>query len=309
MGNFVIALTNVLITIFYIAPGFLIGKLKKASSEHLSSMSAVLVYICAPFMVINSFLQMEFTWTGFGNMALFFAVTLVLQAAFMLIIYLICRKKYENSKFRILTIGSVLGNVGFFGMPIVKALLPDNPEVMCYSSVYVLSMNILVFSVGVFCLTNDKKFMSVKPMLFNPTTLGLLIALPLYFFGVKQYLPQALLKSVGILSDMTTPLCMIILGVRLSSVSFKNLFTRPIIYITCLLKLVIYPLFCYLAVYFIPLDYSFKASVLILSSVPCASVILSLAEMHRSEAELAANVILVSTLLCFITVPVLCLLL
>ena len=307
--SFRIALTNVLVMLLYIVPGFIICKMKKASAEHLSSMSAVLVYILSPCMIVNSFLQLDFSWKGFGKMALFFAVTFILQIAFMLITYLICRKKYEDSKYRVLTIGSVLGNVGFFGLPLVKAILPDNPEVLCYSSMYVLSMNIIVFTMGVFCLTNDKKFRTIKAAIFNPTTFGIAVALPLYFFGVKQYMPTPLTDCISLLSSMTTPLCMIILGIRLATVPFKRIFTNPIIYLICACKLIIFPLFCYFAVYFIPLEFSFKASILILSSVPCASVILSLAEIHHSETELAANCVLLSTLMCFITIPLLVLIL
>ena len=307
--SFQIALSNVLLTLLYILPGFIICKMKKASAQHLSTMSAVLVYVCSPCMVVNSFLQLEFSWSGFGNMALFFAVTLVLQIAFMLILYAISRKKYDDSKYRILTIGAVFGNVGFFGLPVVKAMLPDNPEVMCYSSIFVLSMNILVFTIGVFCLTNDKKYMTLKSAILNPTTFSMLVALPLYFFGVRQYMPTLLVDGISLLSSMTTPLCMIILGIRLATVSFKKLFMRPIIYLICACKLIVFPLFCFAAVYFLPLDFAFKASILILTSVPCASIILNMAEIHHSETELAANCVLVSTLLCFLTIPVLVLLL
>ena len=307
--SFQIALSNVLLTLLYIVPGFIICKMKKVAAEHLSTMSAVLIYVCSPCMIVNSFLQLEFSWHGFGQMALFFAVTLVLQIAFMFILYLIFRKKYSDSRYRILTIGAVLGNVGFFGLPVVKAILSDNPEVMCYSSVYVLSMNILVFTMGIFCLTNDKKYMTFKAAAFNPTTFSILVALPLYFFGVREYLPELLLNGVSLLGNMTTPLCMLILGIRLATVSIKKLFTRPIIYLTCACKLLLFPLFCFFAIYFSPLEFSFKASILILSSVPCASVILNMAEMHHSETELAANCVLLSTLLCFLTIPVLVLLL
>lgn len=303
------ALSNVLITLLYIVPGFLLCKFKKAVADHLSTMSAVLIYVCSPCMIVNSFLQMDYSAVAFGKMALFFAVTLVLQTVFMLVIFLIFRRKYADSKYRILTIGSVLGNVGFFGLPIVKAILPDYPEVMCYSSVYVASMNILVFTVGIFCLTNDKKFMTVKSALLNPTTLSLVAAIPLYIFGVRQYLPEILLNGISLLGSMTTPLCMVILGIRLATVSFKKLFLRPMIYVVCAGKLIIFPLFCYLAVCFLPLDYSFKAGILILSSVPCASVILNMAEIHKSETELAANCVLLSTMMCFMTIPLLVLLL
>ncbi|MGN1207541.1 MAG: hypothetical protein ACI4SP_04510 [Eubacteriales bacterium] len=46
-----------------------------------------------------------------------------------------------------------------------------------------------------------------------------------------------------------------------------------------------------------------------LSSVPCASMIFTLAEIHHGDSELAANCLLVSTLVCFLTIPLLALLL
>ena len=46
---------------------------------------------------------------------------------------------------------------------------------------------------------------------------------------------------------------------------------------------------------------------MILSATPCAAVILSLAEIHRSEEEVSAACILASVLLCTVTVPLLAL--
>lgn len=306
--GFQITFSNVLLTLVYIIPGYIICKVKKASAEHLSTLSSVLVYILSPCMIISSFISLDYSTQNLVNMGLFFVTALILQGVFILILFLLFRNRYADSKYRILTIGSVLGNVGFFGLPIIKALLPDNPEVMCYSSVYVVAMNIIVFTVGVFCLTNDKKFISLKSTILNPSTLSFLAALPLFIFGAKNWLPDLVIDSVSLLGRATTPMCMIILGIRLASVSFKKLFSRPMVYVICLCKLIIFPLFCYLCVYFIPFDQAFKTSVLVLSGTPCAAVILSLAEIHRSETELSANCILLSTLLCIATVPLLTLL-
>ena len=300
-------------TLFYILPGFLLGKWKKASAEHLPSLSAVLIYVCSPCMIIGAYLQMEYSPRALGNMGLFFVITLVLQIAFMGLLRLILRDKFKEAKYKVLTVASVMGNVGFFGLPIVRALFPENPEVMCYSSVYVFSMNLLVFTVGVFCLTGNKKFLSLKSLLLNPTTISTAVAIPLFIFGVGPLMAGAGLSfitdALGLLGGVTTPLCMIILGIRLTTVRFRSLFTRPIVWLACLAKLILFPLFCYLAVYFLPLDTSLKASVLVLSSVPCASVVFNLAEIHRGESELAANCLLVSTLVCFLTIPLLALLL
>lgn len=301
--DFTTTLFNVLICLVYIIPGFLLCKFKKVSADHLSTMSTILVYVCGPCMIISSFVAVDYSLSGFANMGLFALITLVLQIFFMVVVFLILRKRYNDAKYRIFTIGAVLGNVGFFGLPVVKALLPNSPEAMCYSSVYVLTMNILVFTFGVYCLTRDKKYMSIKAAILNPTTISLFVAIPLYLTGAKNYIPLMVINCVDLLGKMTTPLCMLILGIRLGVVDLKKLFVRPIIYLLCFTKMVIFPLFCYLCVRFLPLDYSFKASILILSSVPCASVILNLAEIHHAEEELAANCVLISTLLCFITIP------
>ena len=114
--------------------------------------------------------------------------------------------------------------------------------------------------------------------------------------------------SLGKLGSTSTPLCMIILGIRLAQTPVRQLFSRPLVYGASLSKLLAFPLFCYLAVLPLPLPLSFKASILILSATPCASIILNLAEMHRCEAEFPANCVLVSTLLCFLTIPALTLL-
>ncbi len=306
--SFQVTFTNVLMTLLYILPGFLMCKVKKASADHLSTMSAILIYICSPCMVISSFLGLEYSARQLVNMALFFVITLLMQAVFMMALFFGLKKKYADSRYRILTIGSVLGNVGFFGLPLIKALLPENPEVMCYSCIYVISMNILVFTMGVYCLTKNSKFLSLKPAILNPSMFGLAVALPIYLLGLGKYIPAALQGGISLLGSMTTPLCMIILGVRLASVEFKKLFCRPFVYLTCFGKLVVFPLFCYGLVSLLPVDEALKISVFILASTPCASIILNMAEMHRSETELSANCVLLSTLLCIVTIPLLMLL-
>ena len=42
--SFQIALTQVLLTLFYILPGYVISKMKKASAKHLPTLSAVLIF-------------------------------------------------------------------------------------------------------------------------------------------------------------------------------------------------------------------------------------------------------------------------
>lgn len=301
--GFGIALANVLTTLFYIVPGFTICKMKKAMPSHLATLSAVLIYIGTPCLEIHMFLSIDYTPERTLNMLLFFLTAFVLQGVFMLMLYLLLAKKHSDAKYRILSIGSVMGNVGFFGLPLMQGLLPDNPEIFSYVAMYMVAMNLLAFTMGSFCITSDKKFISLKSALLNPTTFGLLFALPIYFFGLSRFIPSLLIKAIGTIASMTTPLCMFILGIRLASVSLKKIISKPIVFVIALMKLLVFPLFCFAALYFLPLEFSFKACIVILAGTPCAAIIQSLSEIYGENAELSANCIMVSTLLCFMTLP------
>ena len=112
--GFDIAISNVLMTLLYILPGYVACKTGKVGAAHLPGLSGVLVYACAPFMVFSTLLSLEFSMENLIGMAQFFVATLVFQGLFMAILYAVFRRRYTDARYRILTIGSVLGNVGFF---------------------------------------------------------------------------------------------------------------------------------------------------------------------------------------------------
>lgn len=305
---FKIALVRVLITLCYVIPGYVLCKIKKASEQHLSTLSAVLIYFGSPCLIVSSFLSLEYSKQAFIKMCYFALTTFAVQAIFITILFFILKKKYSDAKYRILNIGCVLGNVGFFGLPIVKSLFPSDPIASCYSAVFVVTMNVIVFTMGIYCLTNDKKYMSLKRAIISPSNLGLVIGLPLFLLSSKFTLSKEVIQAVGAVEKMTTPLCMVILGIRLASVPLKEIFLNPFTYLICFGKLIVFPLFCYLCVYFLPFNAVFKACVVILAGTPCASIVLNLSEIHNGEKNLPANSILLSTFFCFITIPLLALL-
>ena len=303
--GFGIAFSNVLLTLLYIIPGFICCKTKIAKAEHLSTLSAILMYVCSPCMIVSSFLETERSLQNISNIMLFFVVALIIQTVLTFVMYGVFRKKFHDVKYRMLTVSFSLGNAGFFGIPIIKALLPGHPEVACFACVYIVGMNMLTFTIGAYCLTGDRKRMAMGRAFLNPSFISLVIALILYALNVKSIMPVMLNDAVILLNKITTPLCMIILGIRLASVSFKKLFTRGFVYITCACKLIIFPFICLLLVWFLPVDNIFKAAMFILGGTPCASVMLNIAEMYQGETELAANCVLLSTLLCIFTIPIL----
>jgi predicted permease len=307
LNMFETVLVNVIVMLVYMSFGFIICKSKKGHAEHAKTLSSILIYIFSPAMIINSFLQLEYTLDTLKEIGFFFLVTLVIQLLFFIILYSLLKNKYDDAKYRILTVASILGNVGYFGMPLITSLYPSDPIVACYSSAYIMSMNILIFSIGVFLITNNKKYISIKEALINPSAIALYIALPLFIFNVN--LGNTITTSISLLAKMVTPICMIVLGMRLSTVKFKSLFNSPFVYVTSVLKLIAFPLFAYLCVMFLPVSDTFKVAVFVLSSAPSGAAIVSLSEIHNSEQKLCASAVLLTYLLSVISMPLLLLIL
>ncbi len=309
MSGFSVTFSNVLLTLLYLLPGYLLCRFRKVRAEHLSIVSTILLYICGPCIFLNSLLSMDPSPGLTGRMFLFLLLSFSAELLMLLLLYALSGKRRGEFRWRMLAIAGVSGNVAFFGLPIVTALFPGEPEAAVYSCMFCVSLNILAWTVGVFTLTGDRKHISFRTAFLNPTVIAVVAGLILYLLRAGSWMPDLVKGGIRSVAGMSTPLCLLILGIRLATMDLKKLFTQPFVYGIAAAKLAAFPLFCYALVYFLPVPPVFKGSMLILSATPCASVIQNLAEMHRNGQQLAANCALLSTLLSLLTIPLLSLLL
>ena len=111
-------------------------------------------------------------------------------------------------------------------------------------------------------------------------------------------------EAIQLLGRMSTPLCMIILGMRLATVEFKTLITDWRSILASGAKMILFPLFALAVMLLLPVEPYVKASIFLLACCPCASMIQSLSELIGQGQKQAANTVLIATLLCVITIPV-----
>ena len=305
MVSFSVTFNNVLLMLLYLLPGFLLCKAKKVQPNHLSTPSVLLLYVCGPGMFLNALTRLDYDPDLIRKMVLFLFFSLSGEIIMMLLILILAGKKRRDFKIRMLSVASVMGNVGFFGMPVISALFPAVPEAAVYSCVFNTSLNILAWTMGVFSLTGEKKHISFRAAFLNPSVIAVAAGLVLYLLKAKTWLPELVQDGFRTLSTMSTPLCMMILGIRLATMDLKSLFATPLAWMVSAGKLLVFPLFCYALVLPFPLDPVFKGSILILAGTPCASILLNLAEIHHNGQKLAATCALLSTLLSIVTIPLL----
>ena len=98
--QFLKTLYNVLIMFFYITPAFILRKIDWVKTEHLLSISSILLYICAPALILDAFQKCEYTKDNLINLAKMFAASLLLQIIAVVILMLIFYKKLEESKYK-----------------------------------------------------------------------------------------------------------------------------------------------------------------------------------------------------------------
>ncbi len=305
--QFTVVLQSMLFMMAFMALGFTLVKVRAADASHAKTLSALLLYGCTPGMLITSFQEMEYSSANNIKLLQFFVLSLTVQLLFFGLLMILFKDKLDNGKYRILTIGSFMGNVGFFGQPVVIALFPDRPIAACYCMMAAISMNLLIFTLGEYMISRDRRYISFRRVILNPTMLSLFVALPLYFLKIR--LPLVPFSVLSTLRTLSGPMCMIMLGLRLASMSLREVLARKMAYTVSVLKLLAFPLVSYSIACLIPgLDQTFRITMLIIAGTPCASVILALAEMHDCEQKSAACSVLISAVLCTITLPLLSLL-
>lgn len=303
--NFLLTFQSVAILLVYAIPGYLLIKCKVLKPEHIASFSTVLLYICLPSQSLYSFQVTDFTVELFIQMLIFFALAILAELIMLALIWFMYRKKNDVGH-KVVIVASAFGNVGFLGVPLVEALLPEYPEAVCFSAVFMVVLNLLAWTAGLFIMTGDKKFLSIKKVFLNPQMLILIVALPLFFTNTK--LPEPLFNAIDIMGKGTTFLCMLILGMRFATVNKKKVFTDIKNYIGSFLKLIAFPSVAFLISFALPIDSNIIKVLFILSCCPTASIVHNLAEIHRTGQQEASNLVLTSTLFSIVIIPIMLLL-
>ncbi len=313
MAQFKTTLIMVGIMLAYAVPGYIIIKAKAVKSDHIASFSKLLLYVCQPALTLYSFNKADFSKQLGINLLIFLGIITLVQLLFIGVFYLIFIKKMQDVRYRVTTVATTLSNCSFLGVPLLEAIFPNSPNVAVYSMMYFLSMSLLGWTLVSAIITRDKKYISVKKILINPATLSIVISLPFFFTGFKIGFENGeLLGQIGnmidILGKMTTPLCMLVLGMRLATVKVKNLFNNWQQYLAVFVNQVIFPLFTLGILMLFKVDTELRWCMFIMCACPVAAVVQNYAEILGEGQDVAANMVLLGTLSSIVTLPLMALL-
>lgn len=198
----------------------------------------------------------------------------------------------------------IFGNTGFVGYPVISAIF--GPDMVVYAVVYNIPFNLIVFTLGVWCIASDnergvKVRMSVKDIL-NPCNITCIMVMILAFVGVHGV--PVLGDALTTLGDFTTPATLLIIGSSLANVPVKQLLGSPRLFIACAFRLLITPLIiCVVMCFFVQGD--FLAMLVLLAAMPVATNGTMLCYLYNGDAKTMAQGTFITTVFSMVTIPLL----
>ena len=243
----------------------------------------------APFLVFWALVNQPFDFPAYRDLAIG-GVAAVLGAGLLLLP--IARLLKLNLKTFLPPM--MFNNSGNMGIPLVLFAFGEG-ALQAAVVLFIIEM-VLRFSVGFYILDHRTRPLQLLKMpMIQATLLGLL------FSGLHISLPDALANTVKLLGQVSIPLLLFSLGVRLLDVNFRDwklgafgAIAGPAASIAC--ALLVSPL--------LNLDQTQYAQLIIFAALPPAVLNVLVAEQYQQEPQRVASIVLLGNLASLIIMPV-----
>ena len=183
---------------------------------------------------------------------------------------------------------------------------------MIYICSYLIVQNLLTWTHGQ-RLMGGTKPLTVKNVMTNPAILSICLGTALFFLRVR--LPGALGTAVSSLAACIGPLSMLLVGILLSQMDLKAVLRSWRVWRTVAIRLLLCPGLVMAMLWGFHLLWQGGNSAAVLTvmllcaSGPSATIVVQLAQLYDSKDKwVVSSVNALSTLMCALTLPLLCIL-
>jgi len=189
----------------------------------------------------------------------------------------------------------VFPNCGNMGLPV--ALFAFGDSGLALALAFFVAMTLMHFTVGLIIVNG---FGQIRQVLRTPVVWAALIAITLHLTGVS--LPRWMSNTLSLLGGMTIPLMLITLGVSLASIRVHGI--GHALYLA-ILRLLGGALAGWLVASLFSLEGAAKSVVILQAAMPAAVLNYMLALQHGRNSREVAGIVVISTLMSFLSLPLL----
>lgn len=263
-----------------------------------NGLSALLINITLPLMIINSF-SLEFDKAIMRNAVKIFLYSIVIHMILLILskyIYI----KADDRKKPLLIFTTAFSNCAFMGYPVLSSIFGDIG--VFYASIFTMVFTALVWTLGVSLFTGKISMKeATKSILKNPSIWAVVIGIIIFIGQIK--LPYAISQTIKSVGGITTPISMIIIGSMLCGSNIKDMLGDFNLYYLSLVRLVIVPIVTYFVMTMFNIDSMLVAICTLLVAMPGAVVGPVIALSSGGDGKYGSQCIFITTLLSVITIP------
>lgn len=298
--NFINIINEIIALVLLILLGFVCYKIKFFNEQSSQMISGFVIKITLPLLIIVS-MNREFSNELMHNTIWLIGISGVTYLIIILFAEVWSRKtKKPHEKSAVLKWIVIFGNCSFMGYPIINALYGSIG--VFYAAVFNMIYIFLLFSYGIAILQKGA-LKAVWRSLLNPGLLATVTGFTLFVFKIT--LPYVLLRPMQMVSDMTIPLALIITGISLAQIPLRELIRPVDIWITSLIRLIVFPAMILLILLPFHLNQYLIAVPVILMGTPAALTAGAFALNYGLDDQLASKGVVLSNFLSILTMPVL----
>lgn len=285
--------------------GFGANKIKWLPSESTKYLSVLLVNIASPCLIISSMSHQEMTGAALSSVKqVAFFMLLALITATVISVFTVKLMKVPFQDRGIYRTVLVLTNNGFMGYPLSFAVFGQKGLFLMIVANAVFT--IYLYSAGVILMTYDKEGKmdmadTLKSIISIPVVSSV-VGLLIFIFSIPM--PSILGGFFDSVGGMTIPLSMLIIGIQLAESKAREVLTNRHLFYTLILRLLVFPVVLFGIFMWFPFDPFVFCIVISAMTMPSAAVIPVLAEIHQTNAKLAAQAVFITTMFSLITIPV-----
>lgn len=280
--------------------GFILGRTKFITETTNKQLTNLLLSIAMPASLFMAFPR-EFNHGAFSDFAFGFLGGVAVSLVLILLSKVLFSKKMLHSRANEHQFAFIFNNAGFLGYPLVYALFGEK-MLMAYCG-FSFVFNVSLFSYGVFLFEEKLSKSVVKKTILNPNILAVVLGFALFVLPFELKLPDFATNFLNYIGGIMTPLSLICIGFLLSKAKIANIFKKPQLFITCLLQLIFGPILTLLVVSILGLPVHIKVMLVLLQSLPTATTLGLFAEKYGRDTDEASEIVMVSTLLSILTLP------
>lgn len=322
-NNFISA---IIMVIGLIIIGFSFRKTGILNSESKKTINTLLMKIFIPCLAFVSFI-MDFDTSTLIQSSWIILITIVCYL-FCLFISRIIFIKFDRQKRVIFSLIMSFGQITLFGLPLVRSIYPASGNFV--GNIMSLPFRFFVYFYSFIVVSGiklERKTIksSLKSVFLNPIIIAMLISVLIWitqpimpkveinglkysFLRIDKTIPF-LYSAINVLSNITTPLCMLLIGITLGEATFKVVITNKIAWILAILRSLVSPLILIFIIYLfnfissVNLNNEIIASMVICFSSPLSAVINAYCINYNKEPLIASDSSFLSTLISIVTIP------